>query len=214
MNKLFHFISVLALLCLLTNADAQSLSERQTEYKIQPSDVLSVEYRLTPELNQEVTVRPDGRISINGIGDVFAAGLTPAEAAQKVRDVSQIKLVDPEVTVLVKEFQKPFVIVGGEVSNPGRFELRGDLTAIEAISLAGGLKNTSKHSQVLLLRKTSGDLAETKVLDLKALINTRKLEEDIFLKSGDMLYVPQNNISKIERLVHLGNVGLLYNPVH
>ena len=147
------------------------------------------------------------------MGDVNAAGLTLDEITAEITALSRRRLNDPVVTVLLKEFQKPYVFVGGEVTNPGRFELRGNLTAIEAISLAGGFKGSSKHSQVLLLRRLDKDRAETKLLDLKKLIVTAKLEEDVELRSGDMLYVPQNTISKIEHIVHLGQFGLLYNPI-
>jgi polysaccharide export outer membrane protein len=196
-----------------TIMSGQQLSSRNPAYRLQCSDVLEIRYLYTPEFNQEVTIRPDGGISIAGIGGLIAAGLTLDRVTTDIVALSKQRLNDPVVTVLLKEFQKPYIFVGGEVMNPGRFELRGDVTAIEAISLAGGFKNSSKHSQVLLLRRIDNDRAETKLLDLKKLIASRKLEEDVDLRSGDMLYVPQNTLSKVEHIVHWGQFGMLYNPI-
>ena len=208
------YIFLTGLLLLLSAVmSGQQLASRNPPYRLQCSDVLEVRYLYTAEFNQEVTIRPDGGVTIAGMGDVNAAGLTLDEITAEITALSRRRLNDPVVTVLLKEFQKPYVFVGGEVTNPGRFELRGTLTAIEAISLAGGFKGSSKHSQVLLLRRLDKDRAETKLLDLKKLIVTAKLEEDVELRSGDMLYVPQNTISKIEHIVHLGQFGLLYNPI-
>src|SRR6185312_12505839 len=122
------------------------------------------------------------------------------------------RLKDPQLTVLLKEFQKPYIFVGGEVANPGRFELRGDLTAIEAVSLAGGFKPSAKHSEVLLVRKTDGEHTQTSVLDLKALVARKDMNEDTALKPGDMLYIPSNTLSKIERILHVAPVGMYYDP--
>jgi polysaccharide biosynthesis/export protein len=198
--------------CLAAAASTTQLSERNPEYRLQPCDVVDLHYRYTPEFDQQVTIRPDGRITILGIGDVVAVSETLDQLTQTITDASRVRLKDPQLTIVLKEFQKPFVFVGGEVGTPGRFELRGQLTAIEAISLAGGFKNSSKHSQVLLLRKVNEEQAETRLIDLKKLINDRTLQEDIQLRSGDMVYVPQNKISKIERFVHWTDTGMLFNP--
>jgi len=195
------------------NGACGQLSERNPPYRLQCSDVLDIRYRYTPEFNQEVTIRPDGRITIPGMGETIATGLTLEQITTEVVKLSQARMKDPEVTITLKEFQKPYVLVGGEVGTPGRIELRGELTAIEAISLAGGFKNSSLHSQVLLLRKIDNDRAETKLIDLKELIAGKKLEEDLVLQSGDFLYVPQNKISKLERIVHLGQFGMYYTPM-
>jgi polysaccharide export outer membrane protein len=206
-----YLIALTLLTTLPPGLSGRQLAERHPQYRLQCSDVLDIQYRYTPEFNQQATIRPDGRITITGMGDVMAEGSTLEQVTAEATDLSKQRLKDPQITIVLKEFQKPYVIVGGEVANPGRFELRGDLTAIQAISLAGGFKNSSKHSQVLLLRKIDGDRAETKVLDLKTLIASRTLEEDVALKAGDMLYVPQNAYSKIERLMRVGQFS--FSPI-
>lgn len=204
----------LALMPVIAALGANSqMAQRNPVYRVQCSDVLELHYHYTPEFDQQVTVRPDGRISILGLGDVVAAGETIDQLSGTITEISKSRLKDPQLTIVLKEFQKPFVFVGGEVSTPGRFELHGSMSALEAISLAGGFKNSSKHSQVLLLRKVDNTQAETKLLDLKSLISQRTLQEDTELRSGDMLYVPQNRISKIERFVKWTNIGMFLNPI-
>ena len=109
---------------------------------------------------------------------------------------------------------KPQITVGGEVTTPGRFDLRGPTTAVQAIAMAGGFKAASaKHSQVVLFRRVSADTGETKILDLKRIMNAPAMEEDPALKPGDALFIPQNRVSKIERFVKWGNFGVYWNPM-
>jgi polysaccharide export outer membrane protein len=123
-------------------------------------------------------------------------------------------LKDPEVTLTLKEFEKPYFEVGGEVANPGRFDLRGDTTAIEAIARAGGFKtNSAKHSQVILFRRVGPTLAKAEILNLKAVTQPPFTESDTALRSGDVLIVPQNRVSKIERFVKWVNIGAYWNPI-
>jgi polysaccharide export outer membrane protein len=100
--------------------------------------------------------------------------------------------------------------VGGEVNSPGRFEIHGRLTALDAVALAGGMKTTAKASEVLILRRDSD---QTRVVDLKKLIHDRKLEEAPDLRAGDVIYVTQSGFSKAERIIHLGQFGAIYNPI-
>jgi polysaccharide export outer membrane protein len=214
MNKLFRRLAA-PLLCsiFVPVLPAQLQSDRAAQYRLQCSDVLDIQYRYTPEFNQQATVRPDGRITVSGMGDVMAAGQTLQQITQAITTLSEQRLKEPQLTVLLREFQKPYVFVGGEVANPGRFELRGDLTAIEAVNLAGGFKNSAKNSEVLLVRKGDGEHAQTSVLDLKAIIAHKTMSEDTTLKPGDMLYVPSNTLSKVERLMHVVPLSMYYDPI-
>jgi polysaccharide export outer membrane protein len=184
-----------------------TFSEHDPRYQLQPTDVVEIHYRYTPEFDQTVTIQPDGFAELQIVGDLKLQGLTLAQAKQAILEKASARLQDPELTLILKEFEKPYFVVGGEVGTPGRFEMRGTVTAVEAIAMAGGFKNTSKHSQVVLFRKISPDLARTQILDLKSAMNGSATEANITLRPGDMLIVPQNRISKIERIVKLANIG-------
>ena len=199
--------------CAAAYAQPGSAGANDGRYRLQPTDVLEVHYRYTPEFDQTVTVQPDGLVNLQIAGDVKVAGLTTGEVKAAIVEKASLRLRDPEITVVLREFEKPYFIVGGEVANPGRFEMRGPMTAVQAIAMAGGFKtNSAKHSQVILYRRIGPDLAQAELLNLKAAMspkNTKPLEA---LKPGDLLVVPQNLISKIQRLTSLAYIGIYYNP--
>ena len=185
-----------------------SFSERDPRYRLQPSDTLEIHYRYSPEFDQTVVIQPDGFVALQLAGDLKLQGLTLDQAKAAILEKASQRLKDPEITLVLKDFEKPYFTVGGEVAKPGRYEMRGPVTALEAIAMAGGFNNASaKHSQVILFRKVGPDLAKTEILNLKAAINTSTKEPLVDIRSGDMLFVPQNQISKIERLIKIGNIG-------
>jgi len=152
-------------------------------------------------------------VSLVGVGDFVAVGLTVEQFQQKVINLSSERLVKPVVTVILKEFEKPHIFVEGEVNTPGRIEFRSRMSITDAIAMAGGFKNSSKQSQVLLLRRIDGEHASTRVIELKKLVADHRLEEAVEMQTGDVVYVPQNTLSKVERIVHLGQFGAIYSPV-
>src|SRR6185503_8501265 len=107
----------------------------------------------------------------------------------------------------LKEFQKPYVVVSGEVAQPGKFELRETLTALQAVLLAGGFKDSAKSSQIVVFRKLNADTAEVKTLNFKNLKHTSDLENDLTLLPGDMILIPRNRLSKIERYVRIASLA-------
>ena len=192
---------------------APTFATRTPRYCLAPDDVISVQYRYTPEFNQTASLQPDGFVSLQVVGNVQLGGLTLDEAHDAILKAASVRLQDPEITVALTDYRKPYFTVAGEVANPGRKELRGRVTAVEAIAMAGGLKSErAKHSQVILFRRVNQDMAETKVLNIKEIMTHAHLNEDVELTPGDLLLVPQNNISKIERFVRWVNVGMFLNP--
>jgi polysaccharide export outer membrane protein len=183
-------------------------TSREQRYRIQPNDVVEVHFRYTPEYNLTTTVEPDGFISIEVVGDIKIAGLTLHEASAAVAKQAGTRLKDPEVTVQLKDFVKPHFVVAGEVNHPGTYELRGQVTTIQAIAMSGGFKESSKESKVILLRRIDEEYAEVKVLDLKKLMSPSKIREDVTLRADDMLVVPRNIVSRIEPVVRVGSMGL------
>jgi polysaccharide export outer membrane protein len=179
----------------------------EERYRLQPGDVLDIQYRYSPEFNQTVTVQPDGYVSLVIGGDVKVAGLNVEEARQAILSRASARLREPVATIILKEFQKPYFVVAGEVAQPGKIEMRDRVTAIQAIMLAGGMKETARSSQVVVFRKINSDMAEVKLLNLKSIRRTSDLENDLTLQPGDMVYVPRDKISKIERFIRLASVA-------
>ena len=157
------------------------LHRRNPRYQLCKGDIFDLSFPLTPEFNQTVTVHPDGYITLTGLGDFYVAGKTVPELRQVVQTAYSKILHDPVINVVLKDFEKPFFVAGGEVGHPGKYEMREDLTLTEAIAIAGGFTGSSKHSQVLLFRRVSDDWAEVRVLDVKKMFKAGNLAEDVHL---------------------------------
>ena len=185
----------------------------EDRYVLHPGDVLDIQYRYTPEFNQTVVVQPDGYISLEMGGDLKVAGRNLQQVREGILAKASERLESPELTIVLKEFQKPYVVVAGEVAAPGKLEMRENLTAIQAVLLAGGFKDSAKSSQILVFRKLNADTAEVKSLNFKTLKRTSDLENDLTLQAGDMILVPRNRISKIERYVRLASLAAFLNPI-
>ena len=183
-------------------------SERDQRYRIQPNDVVEVQFRYTPELNFTATVQPDGYVSGQATGDVSIGGLTVAEASTAIRAKAVVRLKDPEVTILLKDFVKPHFVVAGEVNHPGTYDLRGNTGIVQAIAMSGGFKDSAKRTQVILVRKANAEYAEIKVFDMNKRMSPAEIREDITLRPDDMLVVPRNRITKIEPYLRFTSLGI------
>jgi len=186
--------------------------ERHPLYRLANSDTLDVNFTFSPEFNQTVTVQPDGFVALKGAGTVLAEGFTVPEMQVAIVNAYRGFLHEPEVTVSLKDFNKPYFLASGEVARPGKYELRGDLTVGEAVAMAGGFTQQARHSQVIVFRRVSADLAESHVIDLKKMLDSRDLHEDLHLRAGDFVFVPQSRISKIRKFVPTNSMGWYLSP--
>jgi polysaccharide biosynthesis/export protein len=182
------------------DAQRPTAAERNPRYKICRDDVLALTFPLSPELNQKVTVQPDGYISLQNTGDVYVQGLTVRELVQAVKKAYVGILHDPIVDVDLLDFQKPFFTVLGQVGKPGQYDLRNDLTVTQAIAVAGGFAPTAK-TQVFLYHAVSANWAEVRELKLKDILHGKDISEDVHLRPGDMIFVPESFIAKFKKYV-------------
>ena len=189
-----------------------ALQHRNRRYQIHSADVLELSFPFTPEFNQTVTVQPDGYITLRGADGIRVEGQTLPEATTSLRTAYGKVLHDPVINVELKDFEKPYFIVGGEVGRPGKFDLRGETSATEAVAIAGGLKDSAKHSQVLLFHRVPDGWMQVKKLDMKKMMKNADLNEDAYLQPGDFLYVPKNTMSKIGKFLPTSSLGLYANP--
>jgi len=182
--------------------------EHRPLYRLRPSDIVEVTFTVAPEFNQTLTVQPDGYVMLKDAGLVEAEGLNLAEFGQAVEKAYRGYLHDPQAAVALKDFERPYFIVGGEVGKPGKYALRSDTTVAEAVEIAGGLTPQAKHSQVVLFRRVNDDLVEARLLNLKAMLRARNLKEDEHVRPGDMVFVPQSAIAKIARYLSKPSVAM------
>ena len=186
--------------------------ERRPLYRLHKSDVLEIKFAFEPEFDQVVNVQPDGFIALKGLSELYAEGMKLPELREAIRKAYLPVLRDPEINIFLKDFDRPYFIAGGEVGRPGKYELRADITLSEGVALAGGFTERSKHSQVVLFRRVTSEIVESHLLDVKSMMKSRNLDEDIHLVPGDFIFVPQNAISKIKRFLPTSNMSLYSVP--
>jgi len=185
---------------------------RHPLYRLHQSDVVEIKFVFSPEFDQKITVLPDGYVELKAAGELPAEGMTLEELEQSVKTAYAKILREPDVTVVLTDFEHPYFVAGGQVGRPGKYELRSPTSASEAIAIAGGFNEQSKHSQVVLFRRISDGVVESHVLNLKAMLAAKNLEEDPELEPGDMLFVPQNRISKIRRYLPVASLSTFFTP--
>jgi polysaccharide export outer membrane protein len=184
-----------------SQSNAPVLEERHPRYVLQREDVLMLSFPLSPELNQTVTIQPDGYISLQNAGSVYAQGLTTVELVLAVKKAYAGILNDPIIDVDLTDFQKPFFTVSGQVGKPGQYELRAGITVAEALAVAGGMTMTSARTQIFLFHRTSKDWVEVKKVNLKDILKGKNVNEDAMIQPGDMIYVPEKFIANFRKYV-------------
>ena len=187
--------------------------ERHPLYRLTKSDVVDLNFTFSPDYNQTLTVQPDGFVGLKGAGSVLAEGLTLPQLQRVVAEKYSAILHQPEITLTLRDFDKPYFLASGEVARPGKYELRGDMTVNEAVAIAGGFTQQARHSQVVVFRRVSTNVAEAHVLDLKRMLGAHDLREDLHLRPGDFVFVPQNRISKIRKFVPANSMSWYMNPL-
>jgi polysaccharide export outer membrane protein len=205
---------VLLIVCMFGISAAQepTFKERHPRYRIHAGDVIAFNFSFTPDFNQTLTVQPDGYITLREVGDIQVVDKTTPEVIDAVRSAYAKVLHDPVITIELRDFEKPYFVVGGEVSHPGKFDLRGDTTVVQAVTMAGGLSDRARSSEVLLFRRISKDTVEVKRVDMKRLVAMKDLSEDLHLEAGDMILVPKSNMAKISRFIPVPSLGMYFNP--
>jgi polysaccharide export outer membrane protein len=202
------FVATILFAGALAAQTTATFADRDQRYRLQAEDKIEVQYRYTPEYNAQAALQPDGCVSLPLVGDVKVAGLTLEQAAAAIKEKAGERLRDPEVTVLLKEYVKPYFVVAGEVAHPGKFELHGQVSLIEALAVSGGMKDSAKRTQVILMRKSGNDVAEVHLLNVRKLMSASNIREDIAIHSGDTIVVPRNFISRVEPYIRLSETAM------
>jgi polysaccharide export outer membrane protein len=172
-----------------TPAVRASTTPTQPEYRIGSGDKLQINVYKEADLTQALQVRPDGRITMPLVGDLAAAGQTPMQLQRRLAESLREFVSNPVVTVMVVEVAERVVYVMGEVNNPGAVPLKGPMTVLQALAVAGGFKDFASKGGIKVLRKTAGsDKVETFPFSYKDAV--RSDAEAFYLVEGDTVVVP------------------------
>ncbi len=159
------------------------------DYVIGPEDVLSVVFWRDKDMSADVTVRPDGKISLPLLNDVEAAGLTPEQLCDRVIEDAKKYIEDPNVTVIVRQINSRRVYVTGEVSKPGPYPLIGPTTVLQMLATAGGLREYADAKHIVILRRENGRTT-TSYFNYNAALKPQGARQNIELRPGDTIVVP------------------------
>lgn len=181
----------------------------QSEYHIKAGDTLNIKFYYHPDHDQEVAVRPDGKILFPLIGEVQAAGLSPGRLAEHLAERYSSSLRSPEVSVSVKAMSDNRIYIGGEVNRPGFVQYRQGLTAIQAVLEAGGPKDTAKVEDVVLLQKVGEAQYRASKINLAKVIEEGDTKSDLALGPSDVLFVPKTTIAKLNQFVEQYIIGVM-----
>jgi len=161
----------------------------QKDVRLSAGDTIEIRYFYTPELNKTQIVRPDGKIVLQLVGEVVAAGRTPNELTQELAKKYAKFLKQVDIAIFIESYGSRTVYVGGEVNRPGEVPILRSLTALEAIMIAGGVNSaTASLSKVFVIRQQGGKYVRT-VLDLEEVLLGRD-DTPFYLMPLDLVYVP------------------------
>lgn len=172
------------------------------EYILGYGDILDVNFLYNEEFNmQNVRVRPDGRISIPYTGDINVAGRTVSDIDSIITGKFSEILREPDVTVIVRQFDPPVVYVLGEVELGGGYTYKKGMTLLNALALSRGPTKVGKRSSVLVIRRVGPSHIVGMQIDTRELLDGQRFDLNIPLEPFDIVYVPKSTIKKVEEFV-------------
>jgi polysaccharide export outer membrane protein len=166
------------------------------DYVIGTDDVLVVMFRREKDMSAEVVVRPDGRITLPILNDIYAAGLTPDQLRAKVTEEAKRIVEDPTVTVMVKQINSRKVFITGQVGRPGSYPFGARMTVLQLIAMAGGLTEFAKAKDIVIIRDPLGGTARpgakptTFRFNYQDVQKLKNMASNIDLRPGDTVIVP------------------------
>jgi polysaccharide export outer membrane protein len=207
---------------IMVNA-SQAVLNNYKDYQVGPEDELSIAIFGQDKLDRELRVNGQGEIAMPMVGTIKVGGMTPQQIEKRLKDLYDAHyLVNPQITVKVKEYRYQRVMVTGAVAKPGSYEIIGPRSLLEVLSLAGGLTNNGYPTGVtaqagdvvnVIRHQDSPDLAtkmkasaaaqpfspntETMVIDLKRLVSGQDPRLNIPIRSGDVVNVPFAGIAYV-----------------
>ncbi len=170
------------------------------EYRLQPGDRINIKFPYHGRNNQELPVRPDGKISLEVTGEILAEGMTPPELEQAIKERSTRYLKNPEVVVVVTQIGDRRAFVGGEVGKPGYVAVADGMTPLQAVLAAGGFKDSAQKDSVLYIARGADGNYQASRVDLDAVVRNG-VPETVRLTGNDVVYVPATRIANLGTFV-------------
>ena len=171
-------------------------TEAEPEYRLYPGDELEVVMPTAPELNRTIRVAPDGRINLPLAASLMAADRSTEELRADITAAYAGVLVRPDAQIVLKQAAPIRVYVGGEVGQPGEYEMAGDIDALQAVIRAGGFKDTARRFEVVVIRRGPDGRPMMKTVDLLQAVSDPGAADATPLRRFDIVYVPRTRVAE------------------
>ncbi|HAY22793.1 MAG TPA: hypothetical protein DCY27_11670, partial [Desulfobacterales bacterium] len=167
--------------------------QQKLNYKIQPGDLIEITVYKETDMNRTARISGNGTITFPLAGNLTIADLSVPEAEAMLAQALSEFIINPQVTVLIKEYSNKQVYVLGEVKKPGSITLPVErrLTVLEAITLAGGFTDLAAQDKTKVLRNANGQNLTIQV-EISKITKQGDKSADIFLEPNDTVFVPQS----------------------
>jgi protein involved in polysaccharide export with SLBB domain len=180
------------------SASTPTLAEGR-DYRVRPGDQLDIKFFYQPELNDQVIVRPDGHLSMQLVSDIKAEGLTIPELTNQITAAYSGELRQPQISIILRATGAR-IYIDGEVNRPGPLVYLSRMNILQAVSEAGGLKETARVEQVLVIRPNSDAPPTIFAVNYKKAL-AGDLHEMAILRPADIVVVPRSRVSNVNRWV-------------
>jgi polysaccharide export outer membrane protein len=215
-NKIYNYfflnlITILILTILISGCGVKEIPNSNTleintreidsttsDYYLRTGDNITVKFFNHAELNETVTIRPDGKITLQLINEITAEGLTPSELNNRIIERYAKHLNNAEIKVIVNGFNGQLIYVAGEVYRPGEQELTGKLNAIQAIFSSGGFTDDARRAEVVIISRGPDNKPIARKVNLKKALKGKLLENEYLLRPFDVVYIPRTRLAKID----------------
>jgi polysaccharide export outer membrane protein len=164
---------------------------KSEDYRVGAADVITVEVRGQPDLSRTVVVRPDGKVTLRLLGDVYVSGMTCEEIDEKITRMYKEYIVGADVTVSVVAFNSQEIFVFGQVPREGPQPYTGELTIMEAISRAGGVLPRAEPKAVQIVRNN-----KVWKVNMDDIVINGRTDQNMYLQPGDIVFVPMNGFAR------------------
>lgn len=166
-------------------------------YRYGTGDQMTIRFLMTPEMDEDAMVTPDGEISLRAAGTLKAADRTQPELTQDITEKSRAILRNPQVTVMLTKAASAKVYVGGQVTYPNPYPIDGRTGVLEAITMAGGFTDQARLNEVVLIRRNKDNRPMLRTVNVQEFIETAATTGDVPLAPGDIIFVPRSEIAEV-----------------
>jgi len=175
----------------------EAWSDAVPRYRIGTGDKLHIAFPLTPELDEDVMIRPDGAATLKVAGEVDIGGLTFREASDVIAKAAVKRLKNPEVAISLLEAPGVQIYVGGEVKKAGAYPLAGSVNIFGALQLAGGTADTGNLDEIILIRRAPDDRPMMTLVNLRDILEGKDTRQ-YRLYQGDMIFVSKTTVAELD----------------